>query len=106
MLVDRLISTTMYPRPSTYNVQRPPISAIWSLTDLHRRQLLPRDDTLPHARPKDPPSRDHVVMDTDNMEFSHLTDQDRMTVSLDPTHPDGRGGMKRKLKKAKDAQTQ
>jgi hypothetical protein len=35
-------------------------------------------------------------MDTDNMEHSHLTDQDTRTVSSDLTHPDGR---RRKNKK-------
>ena len=31
----------------------------------HRPQLAPWDDTLPHTRPKDPPSLHHIVKDTD-----------------------------------------
>jgi len=30
----------------------------------HRPQLAPWDDTLPHTRPKDPPSLHHIVMYT------------------------------------------
>lgn len=56
--------------------------------------------------PKDPLCPYHVVMDTDNMEIPHLTDQDTMTVSSDPTHEDGAGERKRKLTKSKDILTQ